>query len=66
MKALILVDLQNDFMPGGSLAVPEGNLVVPVATAVQRSFDLVVASQDWHPSDHSSFATNHPPTMSEK
>ena len=61
MKALILVDLQNDFMPGGSLAVPEGNRVVPVANAVQRAFDLVVASQDWHPSDHSSFAKNNPP-----
>ena len=60
MKALILVDLQNDFMPSGALAVPHGDLVVPVANAVQRRFDLVVATADWHPADHSSFAANHP------
>ncbi len=60
MRALILVDIQNDFVPGGSLAVNEGDRVVPVANALQPKFDLVVATQDWHPSDHGSFATNHP------
>ena len=60
MKALILVDLQNDFMPGGALAVPHGNEVVPLADELQQRFDLVVATKDWHPSDHGSFAANHP------
>jgi nicotinamidase/pyrazinamidase len=60
MKALILVDIQNDFLPGGALAVPAGNEVVPVANRLLRSFDLVVATQDWHPADHGSFAGNHP------
>jgi nicotinamidase/pyrazinamidase len=60
MKALILVDLQNDFMPGGALGVPEGDRVVPVANALGGRFDVVVASQDWHPPDHASFAIHHP------
>ena len=60
MKALILVDLQNDFCPGGALAVPEGDVVIPLANALQKHFDLVVATQDWHPRDHASFASNHP------
>jgi nicotinamidase/pyrazinamidase len=60
MKALILVDLQNDFAPGGALAVPEGDKVVAVANKVMPSFDLVVATQDWHPADHGSFASRHP------
>ncbi len=55
-----MVDLQYDFMPGGALAVSEGNLVVPVANRLQERFDFVVASQDWHPSDHRSFAANNP------
>jgi nicotinamidase/pyrazinamidase len=59
-KALILVDLQNDFCPGGALAVPRGDEVVPVANRVQDRFDIVVATQDWHPPDHGSFAVNHP------
>ena len=59
-KALILVDLQNDFLPGGALAVPEGDEVVPVANLLQLHFDRVVATQDWHPADHGSFAANHP------
>ena len=50
--ALILVDLQNDFMPGGALAVPHGNEVIPIADELQRRFDLVVATKDWHPRDH--------------
>lgn len=57
--ALIIVDLQNDFCPGGSLAVPEGDAIVPLANQLQSCFDIVVATQDWHPSDHMSFASNH-------
>jgi nicotinamidase/pyrazinamidase len=59
VRALILVDLQVDFMPGGALAVPEGDLVVPVANRLMPHFDLVVATQDWHPADHGSFASQH-------
>jgi nicotinamidase/pyrazinamidase len=59
MRALIFVDIQNDFVPGGALAVREGDRVVPVANAVSPRFDLVVATQDWHPADHGSFAVNH-------
>lgn len=59
MKALILVDLQNDFLPGGSLAVPEGDLIIPLVNKLQPQFDLVVATQDWHPANHLSFASNH-------
>lgn len=58
-KALILVDLQNDFCAGGSLAVPEADRVIPIANELQAYFDLVVATQDWHPQDHMSFASNH-------
>jgi len=60
MKALILVDLQNDFCPGGALPVPEGDAVIPVANALQSRFDVVVATQDWHPANHASFAASHP------
>lgn len=60
MRALILVDLQNDFVPGGALAVPHGDEVIPIANALAPSFELVVATQDWHPADHGSFAANHP------
>jgi nicotinamidase/pyrazinamidase len=60
MRALLLIDIQNDFMPGGSLAVPDGDAVVPVANALMPKFALVVATQDWHPADHGSFAINHP------
>ncbi len=59
-KALIIVDVQNDFCPGGSLAVPEGDVVVPVINRIQSLFDVVVATQDWHPLNHISFAVNHP------
>jgi nicotinamidase/pyrazinamidase len=58
VKALIIVDTQNDFMPGGSLAVPDGDAIVPVINDLQRRFDLVVATQDWHPRNHKSFASN--------
>lgn len=60
MKTLLLVDLQNDFLPGGALAVPEGDQVVPVANRLMPHFDLVIASQDWHPPNHGSFASQHP------
>jgi nicotinamidase/pyrazinamidase len=60
MKALVLVDLQLDFMPGGALAVPAGDEVVPVANRLAPRFDLVVATKDWHPPDHGSFASQHP------
>lgn len=60
MKALVLVDLQYDFMPGGALAVPEGDAVVAVARRLAPAFEVVVATQDWHPADHGSFAANHP------
>lgn len=60
MKALILVDIQNDFLPGGALAVKDGDQIIPVVNALQASFPLVVATQDWHPADHGSFAANHP------
>jgi nicotinamidase/pyrazinamidase len=59
-RALILVDIQNDFIPGGSLAVAEGDAIVPIVNRLQPHFDLVVATQDWHPPDHGSFASNHP------
>jgi len=59
-RALILVDLQNDFVPGGALAVRDGDAVIPVANRIQPAFDLIVASRDWHPRDHGSFAANHP------
>src|SRR5437588_257117 len=60
MKALILVDIQKDFLPGGALPVPRGDEVIPVANRVQRVFELVVATQDWHPAKHGSFAAGHP------
>jgi nicotinamidase/pyrazinamidase len=60
MNALILVDLQNDFVPGGALAVPEGDTIIPLINELQPRFDLVVATQDWHPVDHGSFVANHP------
>jgi len=59
MKTLILIDIQNDFIPGGSLAVPGGDEIIPVVNQVQKQFDLVVATQDWHPQNHMSFASNH-------
>jgi nicotinamidase/pyrazinamidase len=60
MECLILVDLQNDFCPGGALAVPAGDEVVAVANRLMPSFAAVCATQDWHPADHGSFAVNHP------
>ena len=59
-RALILVDIQNDFMPGGALPARGGDEVVPVLNRLQPLFDIVVATQDWHPQNHGSFASNHP------
>lgn len=58
--ALILVDIQNDFCPGGALAVPGGDEVVPVANRLASLFDTVILTQDWHPAGHRSFASAHP------
>src|SRR5688500_5779112 len=60
MRALVLVDIQNDFVPGGALAVRGGDEIIEIANDLQLRFDLVVATQDWHPADHGSFAANHP------
>jgi nicotinamidase/pyrazinamidase len=59
VKALIIADIQNDFLPGGSLAVPGGDAIINVVNAIQNSFELVVLTQDWHPQNHKSFASNH-------
>ena len=59
MKALIIVDIQNDFLPGGPLRSARRRSGNPVTNAVQPYFDLIVATQDWHPADHGSFAANH-------
>ena len=56
MNALILVDIQNDFLPGGALGVAEGDQVIPVANRLALGHPLVIATQDWHPPDHSSFS----------
>jgi nicotinamidase/pyrazinamidase len=60
MKALILIDLQNDFCPGGALEVKDGDKVIPIANMLMEHFDLIIATKDWHPADHGSFAANHP------
>jgi nicotinamidase/pyrazinamidase len=59
MKTLVIIDAQNDFMPGGALEVPEGDQIIPVINQIQESFDLVIATQDWHSENHISFASNH-------
>ncbi len=58
--ALLVIDVQNDFCPGGALAVADGDAVVPVANALIRRFEHVVLTQDWHPPGHRSFASSHP------
>ena len=62
MKALLLIDIQNGFCPGGNLPVVDGDKIVPIANALIENggYDLIVASQDWHPADHGSFASQHP------
>lgn len=57
--ALILIDIQNDFLPGGALAVPQGDQIIPIASRMMNDFSIIVATQDWHPPDHGSFAANH-------
>ncbi len=57
---LVVVDLQNDFMPGGALAVPRGDEVVPLINRLAARFDNIVLTQDWHPRGHISFASSHP------
>lgn len=59
MKALLIIDVQNDFLPGGALAVNEGDLIIPVINRLQEKFDFIVATQDWHPADHGSFAAHY-------
>lgn len=59
MKALLIVDIQNDFLPGGALAVPAGNEIIRIVNDLQEHFSLVVATQDWHPGNHGSFASSH-------
>jgi nicotinamidase/pyrazinamidase len=59
MKALLLIDIQNDFCAHGALEVKDGDAVVPIANRLMPHFDVVVATQDWHPADHKSFAANH-------
>lgn len=59
MNALIIVDLQNDFLPDGALPVPHGDEVIPLANELQRKFELVLGTKDWHPANHGSFAENH-------
>lgn len=59
MKVLIIVDAQNDFMLGGTLEVPRGDEIIPVINHILPQFDLVIATQDWHPENHASFAKNH-------
>lgn len=59
MRALLIVDLQNDFCPGGALAVPEGDEIVPTVNELAEDFDHVLMTQDWHPPGHQSFASSH-------
>lgn len=59
MKALIMIDIQNDFLPTGALPVPEGDQIIPVVNRLQPKFDLVALTQDWHPKKHKSFASQH-------
>ena len=59
MRALLVVDVQYDFCPGGSLPVPEGDTIIPLINALSARFDRVILTQDWHPPGHSSFASTH-------
>uniref|UniRef100_UPI003566751C isochorismatase family protein n=1 Tax=Roseovarius sp. TaxID=1486281 RepID=UPI003566751C len=58
-QALIVIDMQNDFCPGGALAVPEGDSIVPAINRLMDDFASVILTQDWHPAGHSSFASGH-------
>lgn len=57
--ALIIVDVQNDFCPGGNLAVTRGDEIIPIINKIKPNFNLTILTQDWHPADHKSFASNH-------
>jgi nicotinamidase/pyrazinamidase len=57
--ALLVIDVQNDFCPGGRLAVPHGDAIIPLINRIAQSFETVVVTQDWHPADHISFAASH-------
>ena len=58
-QALIVIDIQNDFCPGGALAVAQGDVIIPRVNALMQEFPVRVLTQDWHPANHASFATNH-------
>ncbi len=60
MHALLIIDVQNDFCPGGNLPVSDGDKIIPVINQLSPFFDCVVQTQDWHPLNHTSFASNHP------
>ena len=57
--ALLVIDVQNDFMPGGALAIPDGDAIVPLINTLAKKFDHVILTQDWHPPQHISFAKTH-------
>lgn len=59
MKALLIIDVQNDFLPGGALAVPHGDEVINYINRIQSNYEVVIATQDWHPANHKSFASQH-------
>src|SRR5690606_41888858 len=59
MRALIIVDVQNDFVTGGKLEVSNGEQIIPIVNQLAEKFELVIATQDWHPADHKSFASQH-------
>ena len=59
MKVLLLIDIQIDFLPGGALEISHGDTIIPIVNKLLERFDFVVATQDWHPPDHKSFASNH-------
>ena len=59
---LIVIDVQNDFCPGGALAVPDGDVILPAVNRLIGEYEHVVLTQDWHPAGHSSFASQHPGT----
>ncbi|WP_455473795.1 bifunctional nicotinamidase/pyrazinamidase [Bartonella sp. B30(2025)] len=59
-KVLIVIDIQNDFLPGGALAVPQGDIILPAVNHLIDQFDNVILTQDWHPQNHCSFSSSHP------
>ena len=66
-KALIFVDIQKDFLPGGAFAIPNGDVILPVVNKLASlPFDDILASKDWHPQNHVSFAINHNKSVGEK